>query len=567
MLDEPRSDGRDFHRPALSRRQLLLGAAGAGALAAGSGLTGGPAFAATVTPPGMPGVDEVWRWQQRLVGFGTRYTGSPGHTSFVDWLQAKFAAVPGFQLKTDRHTFHRWLARDWSLSVRRPATVGSSGPVPLTYYYPYSGTTPPKGVSGRLVDLGTYPPGVPGTSGTGYTPEFWAAARGGVALVRAAPSVFSLAAGQTAIGGYQPGRSSAQAAADYEKYAGLLTNPAFQGIFAPIPLLDARNAGVLAVVCSWTGMPDDEVANQYNPFITPYPTASGLATPGDPGCPAVWVGDATGRDLSRSAATGRTTATVVLTADITAGAATETVYGVLKGSGSGGKNIIVNTHTDGPNATEENGALGMLALARYLSGRPRQRDLYFALVTGHFQLPQFTRTIPNARPEVGSDAVSVWMLDHPEIYQNALAGVTVEHLGCTMWTNSNAGRYVPTGGYEWGTTYTAQRTASTSPTNTEQQAYLDAVAAVNRAGWPDRPVATVLPGAAPVYLGEGAPLYAAGLGTVSLVPLPTYLLQAGSAQHPELLDLEKLDKRLMYGQILAFAKTIRTLDRARSSAF
>ncbi len=54
--------------------------------------------------------------------------------------------------------------------------------------------------------------------------------------------------------------------------------------------------------------------------------------------------------------------------------------------------------------------------------------------------------------------------------------------------------------------------------------------------------------------------YAAGLGTVSLCPLPTYLLQAGDAQQPQLPDLDKLDQRLMYGQILALAQTIGTLD-------
>lgn len=68
-------------------------------------------------------------------------------------------------------------------------------------------------------------------------------------------------------------------------------------------------------------------------------------------------------------------------------------------------------------------------------------------------------------------------------------------------------------------------------------------------------------------MGEGAPLYAAGMGTVSLVPAPPYLLQAGTAQRPGLLNLEQLDKNLMYGQILTFARTIETLDAAPTSAF
>jgi hypothetical protein len=511
---------------------------------------------------GMPGLPEVWQWEEQLVGFGTRYTGSSGHTAYVDWLAGQLSAVPGVRLRTDRLTFSRWLARDFALTVSVPASAGRSGPVPLTYYYPYSGQTPPGGVTGPLVDLGLYP------AADGYTEAFWAPARGGIALVRTAPPVFSLDLAQTVTGGYVPGQISVQAAADYAAYAAALTNPAWQGIFEPVPLLDARNAGVLGVVVAWTGVPDEEVVNQYNPFTTSYPAASGLPSPGDPGCPAVWVGDSAGTELAALAAGGQGSATLVLTADITAGAATETVWGWLEGSGDTGQNIIVNTHTDGPNAAEENGGLGLIALARHLAGLPsRNHDMYFALVTGHFQLPQFSRTILNpAHPEVGQGAVSTWMLDHPDIYQAAALGVTVEHLGATMWTGDPVtGQYGPAGGPEWGTTYTMQRDVL-SLVNAEQDAYLAAVAAVNASGWPDYPVATVRPGTIPAYFGEGSSLYAAGLGTVSLCPLPTYLLQAGDAQQPQLLDLDKLDQRLMYGQILALAQTIGTLDALPASA-
>ena len=118
---------------------------------------------------------------------------------------------------------------------------------------------------------------------------------------------------------------------------------------------------------------------------------------------------------------------------------------------------------------------------------------------------------------------------------------------------------MPIGGAEWAATYTMPRNPLNAP-SAEQAAYLSAVAAVNASGWPDYPVATIRPGPLPLYLGEGAPLYAAGLGTVSLCPMPTYLLQAGDAQHPDLLDLDKVDQHLMYGQILAFARTIQALD-------
>ena len=380
--------------------------------------------------------------------------------------------------------------------------------------------------------------------------------------------MFPLDLAQTVTGGYVPGQISAVAAIEYAAYAAAQVNPVFQGLFEPVPLLDAKNAGVRGVVVAWTGLPDDEVVNQYNPFTTSYPAASGLPAPGDPGCPAVWVGDSAGTELAGLAAGGQATATLVLTADITAGAATETVWGWLEGSGDTGEHIIINTHTDGPNAVEENGGLGLLALARHLAALPsRNRDMYFALVTGHFQLPQFSRTIVNpAHPEVGQGAVSTWMLDHPHIWQAAVLGVTAEHLGATMWTDDpETGQYGPAGGSEWGATYTMHRDVLRL-VNAEKDAYLSAVRDVNASGWPDYPVATVRPGVFPAYVGEGSSLYAAGLGTVSLCPSPTYLLQAGNAQQPQLLDLDKLDQRLMYGQILALAQTIGTLDALPASA-
>jgi hypothetical protein len=129
-------------RRGLSRRQFLAGTAGAGAVAAcAAGLAAPPALASVsgrggVPRAGMPSLAEVWGWEEQLVGFGTRYTGSGGHAAFVGWLAERLSAVPGFRLRTDRLAFNRWLARDFALRVDVPAAVGRSGPVPVTYYFP-----------------------------------------------------------------------------------------------------------------------------------------------------------------------------------------------------------------------------------------------------------------------------------------------------------------------------------------------------------------------------------------------------------------------------------------------
>lgn len=192
---------------------------------------------------GMPGLAEVWLWEHQLVEFGTRYTGSKGHAAYVDWLTHQLSRVPGFTVHTDRLTFNRWLARDFALRVRVPSTVGRSGPIPLTYYYPYSGQTPRHGVTAKLVDLGLAPIPTAAPTGSDAAAAFWAPAKGGIALVRTAPSVFSLNLGLTAIGGYRPGETSAQTAADYTAYAAALTSPVWQGILAPVGLLDERRSG------------------------------------------------------------------------------------------------------------------------------------------------------------------------------------------------------------------------------------------------------------------------------------------------------------------------------------
>src|SRR5262249_34798185 len=149
--------------------------------------------------------------------------------------------------------FQRWLAQQWSLSINQDPSVGPSGPVPVSYYYPYSGYTGPNGITGKLVDLGMYTPGC-------ILPSFWAPANGAIALVRLPPCIQSLNLDQLAIGAFEPGKDPLLAVLDYVMYGSLLTNPVFQ--ITGVPLLDARNAGVCGVICVWEGMSDDLVANQ-----------------------------------------------------------------------------------------------------------------------------------------------------------------------------------------------------------------------------------------------------------------------------------------------------------------
>src|SRR5262249_47737343 len=185
---------------------------------------------------GLPSKHEIWGWHEKLAGMGTRYTGSPGHAKFINWLKKKFSEeVPNFKVNSDPLKLDRWLAEpeDCSLSISQDPAVGPSESVPITYYYPYSGKTGPGGITCRLVDLGEYAP-------AWYSAAFWARATGEIALVRVPPCTFTLDVGQLPTGGFEPGQlspDSPDAVVDYLVDAELVTNPVFQ-TFATVPLLD-----------------------------------------------------------------------------------------------------------------------------------------------------------------------------------------------------------------------------------------------------------------------------------------------------------------------------------------
>ena len=78
------------------------------------------------------------------------------------------------------------------------------------------------------------------------------------------------------------------------------------------------------------------------------------------GLPGLWAGRRGGNQLKQLAESGGA-ATLTLEADVTPDTPTETLIATLPGLSR--DEVIHRQHTDGPNATEENGALGVISLA------------------------------------------------------------------------------------------------------------------------------------------------------------------------------------------------------------
>jgi hypothetical protein len=454
----------------------------------------------------LPDEKVVWSWLERLNSFGARLTGNAAHRGAIDFIESELTAL-GLKVFRDRLHFARWEAKACELTLLFPN--GSSAPLACTSYFPYSGMTPPQGVEGELVYYR-------------WPPWSFAAAAGKIAVVSVTvpslPRFLLRLAFRT--------RTRVPGTADFGPW---FASPLLTMAWLP-NLAAAARAGVLGVVCVWRGCTRDNAAYQYLPFDTALQD-----------CAAVWVDGAAG---DRLAQLGREGGRVRLKLEATLDheAETDTLYAMVPGK-TAGEAIIVNTHTDGPNACEENGPVGVLALAQHFIDPQPQRTIVFVFVTGHFQLPQLGNK---------GQATKTWLQQHPELWDGqpghlkAVAGVTLEHLGAMEWKDAQ-GTYKPTGDIELELVYTANQT-------------LDRVYVDKRRKGTLRRTMTLRP-VNDIYFGEGEPLYRVGIPTISLVPFPDYLCAAAPTGY-----IEKLDPKLMYEQIKTFADVVDELDQTPAAS-
>jgi hypothetical protein len=442
----------------------------------------------------LPTQKEVWDQQLWMAKLGPKYTGNAAHTEFVEFLAREMSSL-GLEVARDRYMLPRWDAKRSAISVA--SASGASSRVPVTSYFPYSGQTSPSGVTGELVYAGS-------------SPKFTLTGlQGKIVLIDFATATRDWARSYQAWGINPPG----------ETFPASL-KPARGGVN---DLSQFQKAGAVGVILAWTDVSDANAEDQYTPFSRP-----------PQGIPGLYVGRDTGAKLKALAGSGAK-ATVVLEADVFPDTPTDTLIATLPGSSSD-EVIIVNTHTDGPNATEENGALGILALMKYFSKIPkaeRKRTIVCPLTSGHFAGPW----VPSIRGV---------MEKHPDLIKKAVAAVTVEHLGCLEWMDDASMNYKATGKNEWSVAIT--------PDKAMGMALVDALK-----GSRDR--AAVVNPVNGGWLGEGGSLSRAGVPTIGYIPQPNYLL-AGPANG----CIEKLSPELLHSQIQVFAKIIHTIDEMTAAA-
>lgn len=446
--------------------------------------------------------EELLENVKKMNSFGSRTTGSKGQNNFIAFLKDEIHKM-GFETKSDYHTFDRWQAEKSSITLH---TDTGDVDVHVSSPFPYSGDTDENGVTGELVRVHAKHMG-------------FGIARGKIAVVKVKDfkSTYSGVA-------FDQKRAFPEGTTIPKYYKGPVA-----AAFVKFPFLKvAAQKGVKGVICIWEDMSDAMVEGQYLNFILGYQ-----------GIPTLWVNSHDGEKVL-FAAEKRQRATLVLTAEKEKNAVSESFCSVIKGV-IPNEAVVINTHTDGVNCVEENGALSMLAMMKYFKEHPPQRTLIFVFVTGHFRLPNFKK--PGG---MSDQATSLWLYDNKPLWDGkhghikAVAALTPEHLGCIEWKDVN-GVYQKTNDIDIEEVYTGNKTLD--------DVYFECIK--------DREhIRTVtLRGHNFLHFGEGQPFFNVGIPEISLVTSPDYLC-AESPTH----EMEKFDPQLMYEQTVTFIKLAERLD-------
>ena len=379
---------------------------------------------ASSSPPGTTcaSISQLQAWVQDIDSFdgGYRPTGSSAHEGYIALLAKQLTALGVSDVHTEAYPFTRWTPSAWSLTLLDGA---SAGPVALSGYVPYSGTTAPGGVTSGMVYVpaSTIPLDPTALGKALQDPATWQqtlgaqlqaslaslAIAGKIVLFdvpRVAVALTTLT-GPPVLVNDPGGTLPPNATVTRTDLSAMLVVPAMLSALAAHGALGA--VGIL-------DSPQEAAQGEYAPFF-------GVVSPN---LPSVYVDRPTGETLKNAlAASGPLLgASLVLDASL-APATSENLVGVLPGDSP--QELLLGSHTDGTNSMEDNGPAAILALASCLQPTKRPRTVRIVLSGGHF---------------VGSRGLQSYVAAHTaDLTANALAVVEIEHLGAREWTEVSPG--------------------------------------------------------------------------------------------------------------------------------
>lgn len=313
---------------------------------------------AVTDPAKMPGKAQLRKMTAKFNSFGPRILGSPSHDKAIAWLEKQVRAA-GLKVSSGRFKPWAWLPN--TRYAKRPGLdIGAAGRLSV------------RDESGKIVSIPNAgavhwsKPAVNGRTGElVYLPadqEITAENSAGKVVIRD----FQLGSIPFNLLGPILGLYQTPDLEGYGDYARPYLSPNLQ-----VDSLAASRAGAAGVIFAFD-VPARQVRGYYDPHTgTIYRQ------------PEVLVGRAEGERLKRLAAGGSGKATLKVLAHIVR-KPTRNLIARLPGRSR--EKIVVAANTDGTSFVQENGVIGMLAMARYYAKLPlgcRPRTLEFVFSTAH----------------------------------------------------------------------------------------------------------------------------------------------------------------------------------------
>ena len=333
--------------------------------------------------------EQLQQWNQAKAALGPTFAGSRSWQVHMDFVEAELATAGLVDIDRLRVPYQRWWAPDTPAPGERALSIEGES-LPVASYWAYSGSTQPGGVTAPLLVYDK------------RTPREQLAGR--IVVFRVPPLPESMRAM------FDIGHE--YATADFRDNAhDFVDEQWYQGNYVTrfgrldSVLKDSGAAGAVVIFA----MSAERLAGLYT-----FP----LLNVGIVGVPGIYVDAQAGAKVLAAAAEGRD-ATLTLIAH-TEEAAPYFYTAVLPGQNYGtaqDEEVLLVTHSDGPNLTQENGALGILALIRHFARVPQS------------ERPRTLRVLFDPQHYSPGRHVTDWYALHPEIMQKIVASLGVEQLG------------------------------------------------------------------------------------------------------------------------------------------
>jgi hypothetical protein len=328
---------------------------------------------------------------------GPAFSGNASWVNYLQLVERQFNNIGAADVTLNSWTYNRWHTSEWPDDSQWSLSIGGR-PIKVASYGAYSGSTPAEGVTAPLIYYdAAQPPADMAGKIVVFQPQ----------LSREMLDV---------INGHD---FEAHAEDDSYPEPGQPVPGGIQSVSSPIW------AQLLQLARFITVLRKSKAAGAVFVFDSTYEQMAGMYTfpvPALYDAPSLFLDRKNGATVVEAAKSG-TSATLKLVAEITP-TVTWQLIAYLPGKNYGtpeDEAILFVTHGDGPSISQDNGPLGLLAVAYYFGHIPqaqRPRTLAFFIDNRHF--------MPGGE---AAFAKQDWLAQNPKATERVVAVVGIEHLG------------------------------------------------------------------------------------------------------------------------------------------